>query len=336
MAVALRAEERISDANYVPESHGEWRALIISRLFAFTATIGTVFPREIRDSNYHHLLDESTMETMKCSMRLAPGLVGYLDMGDIFTCIGGEHPRFMRPHQIHAQLFDEITQAFYEKWRVELDYPQNIRSLLEHDFFGNGIRPQMCTLSSLAVHIYLYEDIECMVPVEPAELAEQFAPLIRPGQLSTRCQLQIIFDPGHCRYENTRSYSPSSHISIMEKEMRLLETSLRILKPMVNTFKTICPRGDVQVFIDLETMGCPDIEVVTVMAGQRRVQDIGSSKFQSVYAIVEDREIEDAEHVNEVERIREAVEKCEAYSSIICKTVHWSQSYWANEPLGAP
>jgi hypothetical protein len=52
------------------------------------------------------------------------------------------------------------------------------------------------------------------------------------------------------------------------------------------------------------------------------VQDIGSSKLQSVYAMVEDREIEDAEHVDEVERIREAVEKCEAYSSIICKTVH--------------
>jgi hypothetical protein len=144
---------------------------------------------------------------------------------------------------------------------------------------------------------------------DPTKLPEQFAPLLRPRQLFTRCQLQIAFDPDSYYQDDSVFYDLESYVPLLEQEMGLLGTSLRIIKPMVDTFKTLCPQGDVQVSSTCTPWLFPTSRSRRLMVGRRKVQNVGLSKLQSVHEADEDMEFEDAEHGDKVAEVREAAEE---------------------------
>jgi hypothetical protein len=215
-----------------------------------------VLPREIRDNTYHHLLVGSTINKMKTAMRPSPQLVGYVHIGNIF--ITGKHPRFTRSRRVHAQIFNEITQAFYKRCTLVLYYPQAIRSLLEYDFFGNGVRPDMCTLSSLTVRVPLYATkMTGKLPIDPAKLGEQFARLLCPGQISRQFHLHIIFIPqsstfGTTEMEKWKWLHQEEYPPKLQDPMRVLELSLKSIKPVIDDLQRISVGGRIEASISLD------------------------------------------------------------------------------------
>jgi hypothetical protein len=183
------------------------------------------------------------MNKMKAAMRPSPELVGYVDIGNIF--ITRKHPRFTRPRRVHAQIFNEITEAFYKRCTLVLYHPQAIRSLLEYDFFGNGVRP-------------LYEDkMTGRLPIDPAKLGEQFAPLLCPGQIFRQFHLHIIFIPQSSTFGTTEmkewkwlhqeEYRPK-----LQDPMRVLELSLKSTKPVIIDLQRISVGGRIEASISLD------------------------------------------------------------------------------------
>jgi hypothetical protein len=173
----------------------------------------------------------------------------------------------MSPHRVHTQFFDEIIQAFYERWTIVFTDLQDIRSVLDHDFFWNGIRPDMCTLSSLTVRVRLFDDeITGELPIDAAKLAEELALLLCPGQVSRHFNLHIIFLPtGYFPTDEMETWmwlDQEEYRPRLRDRMHVLELSLKSIKPVIDGLQRISVSGRVRTTMSLDIYTCTDCNLV--------------------------------------------------------------------------
>ena len=142
-------------------------------------------------------------------------------------------------------------------------HPWDIEDFLRLDFLKSGVRPNMCTLSTLTIEIDLDQCGCFRVPIDLATLPEDFAPLLRLGQLSTQTQLHIKFIISlHISFDGFWD-NPDAYVPVLHDQMSFLENTLKSLKPVVNQLRAICHKGWVRATISLGRYGGQDVRIFT-------------------------------------------------------------------------
>ncbi|KAF1838035.1 hypothetical protein BDW02DRAFT_49247 [Decorospora gaudefroyi] len=211
-------------------------------LLEFTKEIQDKLPREIRNMIYKCVPDAQVMDAMWSNAKLPPKLGLYRYSGFVYANM--KQPGCLHPPLVDTQFLTELIRAFYEKCEMRTRHVSMVEPLLNRDFFGLGVRPNMCTLSALEVGTELRN-------IDPMTLAEHFAPLLRPGQISSRFRLDIILESRAFICKGLVWSHKEPCAPLIQAEMEHLALSLKASKTLVDTITTLSRHGWFRMTIDL-------------------------------------------------------------------------------------